>query len=250
MIADVLIVVAGPDRQRMWNAFRSTDFRHLDLSVVDVDDYVATTTFDDTAGVWTVVTRAGATHQGRVVVTSHRHPGVDDVAPYLGLAEHGAPNYFVVSDDGSAHYIAECVRLMTVEGAGRIEVRRSTQQTSARRPRPRPDVKQWERLRRHIPTAFDMWSPDAAVHNGVYDGPAIVTAGDAQLEVRVRLTGHVEPIDGRYHWQGMLFGQLPPAVVKQRDVALATSGEAVAARIGEQTPWGGYSVAGVGEPPF
>ncbi len=39
----------------------------------------------------------------------------------------------------------------------------------------------------------------------VYDGPATV---DGRIS-RVRLTGHLDPIDGRYHWQGTVFDMLP-----------------------------------------
>ena len=81
---------------------------------------------------------------------------------------------------------------------------------------------------------------------GVYDGPAVLGVGDARHSVRVRLTGHIDPIDGRYHWQGTVFDA--PAV--QGPVRQAVDGRFAAARITEQTPWGSCSIAGVGVPPY
>ncbi len=46
----------------------------------------------------------------------------------------------------------------------------------------------------------------------IYDGPATVRIGDDERTVRVRLAGHVDPIDGRYHWQGTVFDELPGGV--------------------------------------
>ena len=83
----------------------------------------------------------------------------------------------------------------------------------------------------------------------VYDGPAVLTCGDARHAVRVRLTGRIDPIDGRYHWQGTVFDA--PAVSGQVRLAIEGGrGPAVPARITEQTPWGNYSIAGVGAPPY
>ena len=79
-----------------------------------------------------------------------------------------------------------------------------------------------------------------------YDGPAVLTCGDAQHTVRVRLTGRIDPIDGRYHWQGTVFDA--PAV--SGPVRLAVDGRSAPARITEQTPWGNYSIVGVGTPPY
>ena len=87
---------------------------------------------------------------------------------------------------------------------------------------------------------------DDGVYDEVYDGPAVLICGDARHPVRVRLTGHIDPIDGKYHWQGTVFEA--PQVAGQ--VRLAVDGRSAPARITEQTPWGSYSIAGVGAPPF
>ena len=71
-----------------------------------------------------------------------------------------------------------------------------------------PDTIRWRRVARHIRRAFDL-SSDTAVEDDVYDGDATVHLGDATCLARVRLTGHFDPIDGHYHWQGTVFGRYP-----------------------------------------
>ena len=84
----------------------------------------------------------------------------------------------------------------------------------------------------------------------IYDGPASIRDGDEERRVRVRLSGHLEPIDGRYHWQGTVFESLPDGAKLPQQVILAVGENRAEARITERTPQGGYSVAGVGAPPF
>jgi Domain of unknown function (DUF4873) len=89
------------------------------------------------------------------------------------------------------------------------------------------------------------------VSGGVYDGAAVLTLGDQDREVRVRLTGHLDPIDGHYHWQGTVFAKLPDDELRRSTtVSLAIDGRSAPARITEQTPWGTHSIAGVGAPPY
>ncbi len=84
----------------------------------------------------------------------------------------------------------------------------------------------------------------------IYDGPATIRNDDAEHTVRVRLSGHLDPIDGRYHWQGTVFEVLPDGAKLPQHVTLAVGDTEAQARITERTPQGGYSVAGVGAPPF
>ncbi|BBZ12342.1 DUF4873 domain-containing protein [Mycobacterium branderi] len=164
----------------------------------------------------------------------------DGTEPYLGVAMHGFPNYFLLNGPDTARYIARCLRLMA--GYSRIEVRRSSQQVFnervyLRRPRLRPTASAYE-------LSF-------GPRDDAYDGTATLTVAGADHPVRVRLTGHVDPIDGQYHWQGTVFGQLPADVLKQsRAVTLAVGERSVPARITEQTPQNTHSIAGVGAPPF
>ena len=86
---------------------------------------------------------------------------------------------------------------------------------------------------------------------GVYDGHAVLALGDQTRDVRVRLTGHLDPIDGRYHWQGTVFDTLPEGALKRSTtVSLTIDGNTAPARITERTPWDTHSIAGVGAPPY
>lgn len=89
-----------------------------------------------------------------------------------------------------------------------------------------------------------------AVQLEPYDGPAVLRVGDADHAVQVRLVGHLEPIDGQYHWQGAVFGETPDDVLKRPLVTLTVAGRTAQARITERTPQGNYGVVGVGTPPF
>jgi hypothetical protein len=68
--------------------------------------------------------------------------------------------------------------------------------------------------------------------------------------VRVRLSGHLDPIDGRYHWQGTVFDALSDEVKLPQPATLSVGDINAEARITERPPQGGYSVVGVGSPPF
>jgi hypothetical protein len=84
----------------------------------------------------------------------------------------------------------------------------------------------------------------------VYDGPATLRVAEEDHAVRVRLVGHLDPIDGRYHWRGTVFGTLPDDVLKRPEALLTANGRTAAARLTERSPQGGYSVTGMGAPPF
>lgn len=179
----------------------------------------------------------------------------DGTEPYCGVAAHGFPNYFLIGgprDDNAGaqtRYVAECVRFLGESGATRIEVRRSSQQVFnervyVRAARPHP-----------VSRAFDVSVGRAREDRESYDGAATLTLAGTPHPVRVRLAGHVDPIDGRYHWQGTVFGPasepLPDDAVRRARTATLTVGERSApTRITERTPWGTHSIAGVGVPPY
>ncbi len=148
-----------------------------------------------------------------------------------------------------ARYVAECVRRLGESGATRIEVRRSTQQVFNERVYVRA-------ARSHpVSRAFDLSVGGAREDRESYDGAATLTLAGTPHPVRVRLAGHLDPIDGRYHWQGTVFGSasepLPDHVVRRARTATLTVGKRSAtARITERTPWGTHSIAGVGVPPY
>jgi hypothetical protein len=206
--------------------------------------------FDETRHIWTLQTRGGDRYDTSIEIAYGEAPVAEGMLPYLGVAVHGLPNqFFVTGPDvcGQQQYIAACLNAMAHTGSTRIEVRRSTQRTYTDRYKPGAAIN-WRRMRRKIGSAFDL-SSHTCVEDEVYDGRAIIHIDGDGHHARVRLSGHVEPIDGRYHWQGTVFDELPEAKLPQ--AVIVTIGERTAeARIVERTPQGVYSVVGVGAPPF
>ncbi|MGH3967189.1 MAG: DUF4873 domain-containing protein, partial [Mycobacterium sp.] len=173
-----------------------------------------------------------------------RQAWCDGMEPYQGVAVHGFPNYFLINGPESARYVVACLQLVKRRATTRIEVRRSSQQLFNER------VYLRSPRRRLVASAFEL-SSGADVEDETYDGPATLTLADTSHQVRVRLSGHIDPIDGQYHWQGMVFDRLPDEVLAEtRAVTLTVGEQCASARITEQTPQGTYSVAGVGTPPF
>lgn len=85
---------------------------------------------------------------------------------------------------------------------------------------------------------------EIAEDDDLYNGPATVDGRDVQ----VLLAGHLDPIDGQYHWQGTVMEPLPEGA---RNPVSVTIGErTAAARFTERSQQGGYSITGVGTPPF
>ncbi|GAA0935950.1 DUF4873 domain-containing protein [Virgisporangium aurantiacum] len=85
-------------------------------------------------------------------------------------------------------------------------------------------------------------------------GEAVLRGGDVRVSVRVGLSGHVDPLDGRFHWGGRIdpdervVGLLRAG---RRDVTLQV-GDArpLPARLTEADPWGGVILAATGRPPW
>ena len=215
--------------------------------------------FDETTHTWTVGDR-----RARVIIATDgalptgpaQLDRADGLDPYLGVAVHGVPNYFLLTGpDTAAHkgYIAKCLGYLSRTGSTRIEVRSSAQQyfnehSSGRTHR---SSHYWRRVGKRIPSAFEVSSLEDETDTGdaVYDGPATVSIDDQSHHTRVRLTGHLDPIDGYYHWQGTVFDAdfhvRPP-----QDVIITMGERTAAARLTERTPRSTYSVVGVGAPPF
>jgi uncharacterized protein DUF4873 len=175
----------------------------------------------------------------------------DGMEPFLGVAVHGFPNYFLITGPDIAaqtRCVVTCIGLMNDTASTRIEVRHSSQQVFNERAHLNP-VQPLP-----VASAFDL-SGTPAEDEQTYDGAATLTIGDACHPVRVRLTGHLDPIDGHYHWQGTVFSSLPDplpdeALRQARAATLTVGGLSAPARIVEQTPWGTHQIAGVGAPPY
>jgi Domain of unknown function (DUF4873) len=233
----------------------------LPVSVSEIDDVAFVNadriarlnpSFDEGTHTWTL---QGEQPRARVLIaTDGAVPDGSDrdglgLRPYLGVAVHGLPNYFLITGPDVAaqkSYIAKCLQKMADTQTTRIEVRYSTQRYFAEK---RSGRIHWRRVARHIRRAFDL-SSHIAIEGDVYDGPATVRFGDDAREARVRLTGHFEPLDGQYHWQGTILEQLPGTEKLPQPATVTIGNRSAAARITERTPQGGYSVVGVGTPPF
>lgn len=87
-----------------------------------------------------------------------------------------------------------------------------------------------------------------------YDGRAVVSTGTAAdaIEVDVRLRGHFEPIDGRFHWYGRLAAnaELSSRHRSGADVVVSTPRGTAEAKLSDVDPWGRFRVSGTGRPPF
>ena len=191
---------------------------------------IADARFDGPSETWTL-TAADGRHVTAALVVDTR-PSTDPA-----IATHGRPNYFRIPGPDTARqarYVARCLRLAEKSGAGRIEAKR-------------PIL-----LRRWLPqqpaSQFSLSGSEPGPDD-LYDGPAIVTVDGRDVETRVRLIGHLDPIDGQYHWQGTVFESLSTAD-RGRPVTVRIGDRAAGARVAEQTPWGASMVVGVGVPPF
>jgi len=86
-----------------------------------------------------------------------------------------------------------------------------------------------------------------------YSGPALLTVGQAQFEVRVELRGHFQPIDGRYHWYGRIdrHDELSQLLGGGRAAGvLRTSGGGSECELSDPDLWGRYRVTGTSTPPY
>lgn len=180
---------------------------------------------------------------------SVRDNWVDGMEPFHGVAVRGLPNYFFLTGPDTAaqaRYVASCLDVMKRTGSRRIEVRRSSQQVFNERVQLAPAQPP------AVLGAFDTFdlSSSAPDYEDTYDGAATLEIGGARYPVRVRLVGHLDPLDGNYHWQGTVLDAVPDSLTRARAVTLSVGQHSVPARIVEQTPWGTHSVAGVGTPPY
>ncbi len=242
------VVVVGVDRAET----RLARAGITDIAVVDACD-LSRASFEEASHTWVL-----PTCRARIVVTDQTRSGREDLAPYLGVAVHGAPNYFMVTGadavaEARLDFIAKCLTLMRRTGSTRIEVLFSTQRMFAIRgadKADRADASYWQRMAKAVPTSFDL-SSHIDVVDEIYDGAATIRVGDDGRRVRVRLSGRLDPIDGRYHWQGTVFDALPDEVLTQpRPVTLTIGDRTAECRVTERTPQGRYSVTGVGAPPY
>ncbi len=87
-----------------------------------------------------------------------------------------------------------------------------------------------------------------------YDGAALLLLADHELEVTVHLDGHLEPLDGHFHWYGRIDRSDDIVDAKDGGVTLAhlviAGGPPAELRLAEYDPWGHVQVNGAGAPPY
>ena len=85
-----------------------------------------------------------------------------------------------------------------------------------------------------------------------YAGAAVVSTGEATVEVEVSLRGHFEPLDGLFHWYGRIAvnDELATKISSGDSVLLTTPHGSAQGRLSDVDPWGRLRISGTGRPPF
>ena len=106
------------------------------------------------------------------------------------------------------------------------------------------------RSRRH---RRDPWVPEHDDEDG-YRGPARLAVGDDTIDVEVVLGGHLEPLDGKYHWYGRVARHVALDAAKSAGVigvgVSIDDRESAEGRLAEHDAWGNMRITGLGRPPF
>ena len=104
-----------------------------------------------------------------------------------------------------------------------------------------------KRRQRRVP-----WVPEH--EDDGYRGPARLSFGDDVVDVEVTLAGHLEPLDGRYHWYGRVTQNDAVDAAKRAGVTTVevTVGDLgpTPGRLAEHDAWGNLRITGLGTPPF
>lgn len=87
-----------------------------------------------------------------------------------------------------------------------------------------------------------------------YTGPARLLVDGQELAVRTRLAGHLEPLDGRFHWYGRVERSAALVAAKEGGATRAElvigAGAPAEVRLAEYDAWGHVLVSGLGAPPY
>ncbi len=86
-----------------------------------------------------------------------------------------------------------------------------------------------------------------------YEGTAVLEVDGSRFDVQVRLRGHFQPIDGRYHWYGRIDAHegLDELLGSGKATGVLTTAEGSApCELSEPDPSHRYRVTGISTPPF
>lgn len=168
---------------------------------------------------------------------------------YLGLVSADRDGEVFLDDPRAVDYVASMLEHLAVIGAHSVTVRKPIENEWAAIGTPR---RRRSRLRRFRPDDYD-WVGVESIEDEVVDGKAVLSVDGDELWARVRVSGHLDPLDGRYHWAGVVFGDAIRQWKANRVTAVTVAmdgGEPVVARLAEMTPTGAVRIVGVGEPPY
>jgi hypothetical protein len=75
---------------------------------------------------------------------------------------------------------------------------------------------------------------------------------DEGIRVEVRLRGHFEPLDGRFHWYGRVSAgeDLTTRYPSGSTVVISTPHGRAEGRLSDVDPWGRLRISGTGRPPY
>ncbi|WP_107657685.1 DUF4873 domain-containing protein [Nocardia suismassiliense] len=199
----------------------------------------------------------------------------------VGPNSGGGHQSIVFMIEAQARYIRQCVELQRKTSTTRMEVRAATQHEFNRRTQaklagtvwnsggcqswyldehgvnraawPGSSVSYWRTMRHPDPGHYDLTVAADREPAHEYSGPATLDSPGSLLPVTVTLSGHADPIDGRYHWYGRIRAadgaDLPDP--GRAEVFLTLPGRfPTAGRLQERAPWGNLRIVGVGDPPF
>lgn len=87
-----------------------------------------------------------------------------------------------------------------------------------------------------------------------YRGPATLRIDDAEVPVRIRMSAHFEPLEGRFRWAGRT---TPDETLRERvggglreALIVIPGARQTKVRLSEPDPWGGIRLSGAGTPPW
>lgn len=87
-----------------------------------------------------------------------------------------------------------------------------------------------------------------------YDGEARLIVGDQEVPVMLHLGGHLEPLDGRFHWYGRVERSAAVKAIKDGGATIGMvqipGAPPAELRLAEYDPWGHVQVNGTGAPPY
>ena len=199
----------------------------------------------------------------------------------MGPNSGGGNQSIVFVIEAQAHYVTRCLALMKRRDATRIEVRAGAQREfnrvvhrklarsvwnsggcdswyldstgHNRAAWPGSSAAYWRRMRNPDDRHFELSSLAEREDDTEYRGPGVLTSGDLAVAVEIFLNGHIEPVDGLYHWYGRVVGDGVDAAKRRNRAPLFLTigdGPEVPAALAERDPWGHYRISGVGTPPF